>query len=103
MSNKRKALGRALEDRVVEKAKELGLEARVQPGSGVFKAYPHDAVIEHMLVECKVRATHLDAGGRRIISLDLNWLTKTLEDAEKAGFKGAVLIVNAKGGVHLLC
>src|SRR6266852_8483178 len=95
--NKNKVLGSALERRVVKRAQDAGLEAHVQPGSGVFKEYPHDAVIEDRLVECKVRGA-IDSKGQQTIRMNIDWLLNTLKDAAAGGFKGAVLIINVKGG-----
>lgn len=97
MSNQKKALGTGLENRVVERARAKGLEAKKQPLSGVLKDYPHDCVIEGVLVECKVRSPQIDAKGQQYIRLNIDWLLQTIKDAEAHGFDSAVLVVNAKG------
>jgi hypothetical protein len=102
MRNNNKRLGSGLEDRVVERASKAGLEARKQPGSGVYKEYPSDAVVENILVECKVRSSSLDAKGNTNIHINLDWLRKAQKEASEAGFEGAVVVVNPKGSTRPL-
>jgi Holliday junction resolvase len=97
MANPNKTLGSALENRVVERAKAKGLKAARQPGSGVYKAFPHDAVVEQLLVECKVRSTHLNAAGDKTLSIQLEWLRKVQEKAIEGGFEQGIVVVNPKG------
>jgi len=97
MTSRSKAVGHALEVRVVQEAHALGLSAQVQPGSGVYKDYPHDAVIEGMLVECKVRAVDMDAGrATRIFRFDLNWL-KQVVSAALGKYRMGVVVFRPRG------
>lgn len=57
MTTKTKALGHALEVSSVKKATKRGLEASVQPGSGIYADFPKDIVLEELLGECKKRST----------------------------------------------
>lgn len=95
--NNNKNLGTALEKRVVEKAVAAGLNSTKQPGSGVFKDYPSDVVVENILVECKVRSAEFIPPATRYVRIDMNWLEKVREEAEKAGFLDGVVVINAKG------
>jgi hypothetical protein len=97
VANKPKQLGTALENRVVARARTKGLAAARQPGSGVFKGFPHDATIEDILVECKVRSASVTQKGKRMLTLDLDWLRGVQADAAKAGFRSGIVVVNAKG------
>jgi hypothetical protein len=97
MSNQRKALGSALESRVVERAQAAGLCASRQPGSGVFKDFPSDVRVEGGLVECKVRSAGVDAKGQRYLRIDLDWLRKVKEEAGRSGLEWAAVVVNPKG------
>lgn len=92
-----KRLGSALERRVVEKAQAKGLDAHLQPLSGALKAYPGDAVIDRVLVECKVRAASVDGKGQRYLRLDLDFLEKVKKQAAGVQMDGAVLVYNATG------
>lgn len=96
MTNKRKALGNGLEQRVVDRARYTGLDAHKQPMSGQLKEYPNDAVIEKTLVECKARTAQIDAKGQRYLRVDLEWLRDVEAHAKESGFEGGVLVVNAK-------
>lgn len=101
MSNPRKALGTGLENRVVQRAQARGLRANRQPGSGMFRDYPNDVVIEvelpgvgllRLLGECKVRSRHPS-----YIEMQ-EWLEGAQENARKAKtFTGAFLAYNVKG------
>lgn len=83
MSNARKALGRALENKVAEIAAVAGLQAGVQPLSGVLPNYPNDVLIDadiaSVLVECKVRSAEI-SGGEKYITINLGWLKKCIEN-----------------------
>jgi hypothetical protein len=94
--NPKKAVGAALEKKVVERAQEAGLDARKQPGSGVFKGYPSDAVIEQWLVECKVRSLVENAAGESRYPLDLGVVEKVGEQARAGGFVAGALVIRAK-------
>ncbi len=91
MSNPRKALGTGLENRVVKRASDRGLTAARQPGSGVFKDYPNDVVVEGLLGECKVRSRHPSYSEMQ------EWLEGAQEAAKKAKMPGAFLVYNVKG------
>lgn len=92
MTTQRKALGKALEKKVAR----LG-DGKVQPLSGVLADYPNDVALEHALVECKVRSVHLDAKGKRILSIDLDWLAKVQANAKKEDFDFGMVAVRPKG------
>lgn len=97
MTSKQKKLGSALEHRVVERARSKQLEARVQPGSGIYHDHPSDCVVAHTLVECKVRSVEIDAKGNRTFRVDLDWWDRVKAAAHKASFDLAALVMNAKG------
>lgn len=54
-----KAKGTRLEAQVVKDLQQAGLQARRQPGSGIYDAFPHDVEMklrgERYIVECKSR------------------------------------------------
>lgn len=54
-----KAKGRRLEQDVVDLLKKAGLQARRQPGSGIYSDFPHDVELNHndrrYIIECKSR------------------------------------------------
>lgn len=54
-----KAKGRKLEAAVVQDLKSAGLEARLQPGSGIYRDFPHDVEAtlrgKRFIIECKAR------------------------------------------------
>lgn len=96
MSNRNKALGSALETRVVERARKRGLPASRQPGSGVFRDYPNDVVVGDLLIECKVRSAHPS------LSDVLSWLYNVQDNAARLKAKGSqmrggVVVYNTKG------
>lgn len=101
MPNQRKKLGSALETKALKKAQSQGLKAKKQPLSGALPGMPNDLVIEYVngsaLIECKVRATTLDAKGKRIISIDLDWMNKVVSNAAAHDFELGVLMVRPKG------
>lgn len=96
MTSRNKALGSSLENRVVERAKAKGLKAQKQPGSGVYRDFPSDCVVDTTLVECKVRAAEVDAKGARSFRVDLEWWKGVRESADKIGMEGAAVVVNPK-------
>jgi hypothetical protein len=91
MSSKEKALGTGLENRVVTRAQKLGLEAHKQPGSGVYDGYPNDAVIEDILVECKVRSRHPNFSEMQ------EWLEGCQDNAKRKKMRDGILVYNVKG------
>lgn len=95
--SKQKDLGRALENRIVERAQAAGHTAHRQPGSGIHKEHPKDFVLEDWLGEAKVRATHVNAMGERCITIDLDWLRGVQKAGRENGFRAGVLVVNPKG------
>jgi predicted NAD-dependent protein-ADP-ribosyltransferase YbiA (DUF1768 family) len=65
-----KAKGRKLEQWIVKELEAIGIQARRQPGSGAFEAFPHDveAVLPdggRVLVEAKQRKDEAWATGER--------------------------------------
>lgn len=54
-----KAKGHRLEKQVASDLTKAGLKARLQPGSGIYTAFPHDVQVEihgkRYIVECKAR------------------------------------------------
>jgi Holliday junction resolvase len=105
MTSQKKLLGTALENQLVKKATNRGLRAKKQPLSGALKDQPNDVVIEsnldRVLAECKVRAVKIDAKGTRIISLDLDWLSKVTRNAAAFGFDAGVVVFRPKGSPKL--
>jgi hypothetical protein len=101
MSSRAKKLGTAGEKGVVERAEAHGLKARRQPLSGILKEYPHDIHIEaplgDVLGESKVRSLEVNARGAKTWTILFEWLTETVEAAEKAGYHHAALFVRPKG------
>lgn len=100
MTSKSRSLGNGLETRVVNKAVKKGMYAKRQPGSGAYRGYPNDVVLEAMtedgllrlLAECKVRST------RPSLNQLLEWLAYVEGNAQKNGkFSGAFLVYNDKG------
>ena len=53
--------------------------------------------LELALIECKVRAVKIDPKGKRIISLDLEWLNKVTTNAAAFGFDLGVVLFRPKG------
>lgn len=102
MANPKKRLGTGLEKRIVADARAAGKRANKQPLSGVLNDYPNDAVVEDILVEAKVRAVRLDAKGKRIISIDLDWLDGVLKNAAKNGFETGIVVIRPKNSERLL-
>lgn len=86
MSNPRKALGRALEHQVADRAVEAGFDAQLQPLSGILPAYPNDVFIpgpvNSILVEAKVRSPTI-SGGEKYITINLDWLKKCIANLER--------------------
>lgn len=98
MTNKNKALGSALENRVVIRASEKGVPAYRQPGSGIYKDHPSDDVIDYtILTECKVRTAQIDAKGNQYIRVDTEWKNKVERQAHDNEFETGIVVVNAKG------
>ena len=101
MANNNKSLGTGLETRVVKRARDRGLEASRQPGSGVFRDFPNDVVVEanvpglgvlRLLGECKVRSRHPNYSEMQ------EWLEAAQENAKKSKqFQAAFLTYNVKG------
>jgi hypothetical protein len=78
------------------------LKANRQPGSGVFKDYPSDAIIERFLVECKVRAPlPVVEGAEASVRVEYKWLDRVRMLAAKEGMTGAV-VVRPKGAHKLM-
>lgn len=96
MTSKAKALGTALENRAVNRAREKGLKAARQPMSGMLKDFPHDVVIEKLLVECKVRSASISPKGQKTLRLSMDWLRSVQASALKNGFAQGIVIVNEK-------
>ena len=94
MTNKARALGNGLENRVVTRARKRGLAAWKQPGSGVYADYPNDVVVSTLLGECKVRSTLPS------LAQMFEWLEYVESNArkKKGEFDGAFLVFNQKGG-----
>jgi Holliday junction resolvase len=93
----KKRLGLDNERQVVERLRGQGIKATQQPGSGVFKDYPNDVVIEdRILAECKVRTTLQNAKGDRIIPFDSEWLEGCEKNAKEQGYSHGVVFVKRK-------
>lgn len=95
--SKQKDLGRSLEHRVANRARAKGLEAKRQPGSGMFQEAPHDVTFARILGECKVRSYTTNAKGEDSVTFPISALRKVQASAIKNEFEQGVLIVNAKG------
>lgn len=95
--SKEKRKGNRLESRVVKAAQEAGLEARRQPGSGVYKNYPNDAVVAHTLLEMKCGYTELSASGEKSFRFQLEWIRNVMKHAKEQGFEGGAVIVRPDG------
>lgn len=97
MTTRSKALGSGLETRVVKRAERLGLTARRQPGSGVYREFPNDVLIEapglNVLIECKVRSTHPSMAEM------LAWLEQVEKNGRRLTYPGAMgaVVYNPKG------
>jgi Holliday junction resolvase len=91
MTNPRKDLGTALENRVVDRARKCGLQANRQPGSGIYSEYPNDVVVDNLLGECKVRTRHPSYTEMQ------EWLENAEINAKRTGKAGAFLVYNTKG------
>lgn len=98
MTSQPKALGSSLERRVVKRATAKGLRAKKQPLSGVLADFPHDVVIERLLVECKVRSTHTTMKGETQFTIPIAALREVQDAARKSkDFDQGILVVNPKG------
>ncbi len=95
--SRRKQLGTDLENAVVDEAKKAGFSSKKQPMSGQLKDFPADAVIDDVLVECKVRAVETKVSGAQSVSLDFNWLWKVTGEAKTHGFRFGVVVLRPKG------
>ncbi|WP_220193932.1 hypothetical protein [Ktedonospora formicarum] len=92
MSNRAKALGSSFERKAVRLANEAGVDASKQPGSGVFKEFPNDIILNgDMLGECKVRAYHFNAKGEKCFTLEKSWIDNVCKHAKQLGMRWAVL------------
>lgn len=98
MPNQKKALGRSLEKSHETKAQARGLRAKRQPLSGALPDYKGDTVVEERaLGEGKVRSVRVNPAGKRMITLDLDWLHKVEDEAQSAGFEFAYVFFRPKG------
>lgn len=97
MTSRQKRLGSSLEKAIVKQAKEAGLEARLQPLSGMMKDLPNDAVVDDVLLECKVRAPLLSSSNEKSFRIDLGWLQKVSGNASKHGFRFGAVVFRLKG------
>lgn len=91
MTNKNRALGNGLESRVVARSLRRGLRAHRQPGSGVFREYPNDVVVERLLGECKVRSDLPS------LAKMFEWMENAQANAKRKRFVGSFLVFNRKG------
>lgn len=97
MSNPNKQRGSAFEGKAVKIARDAGLTANKQPGSGVYADYPSDVVIENLLVECKKGYTLEKSDGSRYFQFDLNWLTKVRQFARRGKFLDGLVFFSPAG------
>jgi len=95
--SKQRVTGTTHENLVAAKAQAHGLEARRQPGSGIYKEYPSDVLLDQFLLECKVRSPlpTID-GNEKAVRVEYNWLNKVMRNAKTLGKLGAV-VVKPKG------
>ncbi len=98
--SKQKVKGSRFEGLVVEKARKAGLEASKQPGSGVFKDYPNDAVIEQTLIEAKCGYTELLTSGEKTFKFQLGWIEGVMQHAAEQKLEGAAVIVKPDKSRH---
>lgn len=100
MTNRAKSLGSSGEKGIVDRVLAAGLRAFRQPGSGQFKGYPADVVIEtgeeRILVESKVRSLVIRSSGKRMWTIDFDWLRKVIREGTANGFSHAALFVRPK-------
>ena len=97
MSNPNKRKGSGMEDRVVREAKKRELDARKQPGSGIYANYPSDVVVEQILVEAKTGYSRVNVAGEKIFSLNMTWLSKVEKEAQTHGFDNHALAFRPTG------
>lgn len=97
MSNPNKRKGSSLETAIVKKAQQQDLYARKQPGSGVYKDFPNDVVLENLLVEAKSGYTRLNSDGSKKFSVDVGWLLRVAENAEKGNFEAGIVVIKPDG------
>lgn len=99
MPNARKALGKRAEQQIAEKAVESGLDARVQPLSGILEAFPNDVLLStgeaSVLVEAKVRSPTI-SGGEKYITINLDWLKGVIANAVRIGAAYGTVIFRTK-------
>lgn len=105
LGNNKKRLGKSLEKKVVEVAREEGLEASLQPLSGQLKEFPGDAVVEDILIECKVRSAQIDTNGAKIIRIDIDWLHKVLRESARTNKRDGIVVIKPKHSqiLYVLC
>jgi Holliday junction resolvase len=100
--NKQKRKGSQLERRVVKEAHQKGIDAHVQPGSGMYKDYPSDAVIGTILAECKCGYESMNKAGEKSFSFRTEWIDKVERQAKEAGYQGAVVCVRPGSSRRIL-
>jgi hypothetical protein len=100
--SKQKDLGRSLEHRVANRAKEKGLDAERHWGSGMNPEKPSDGRIESILFEAKVRTASVNARGEKSLTIPLDALRKVQRQASELGYEQGIMVANAKGDSHPL-
>jgi hypothetical protein len=95
--SRQKDLGRALENRVRDKAQAAGLDSKRHFGSGMNPDEPSDVRIERLLVECKVRSSKMNAKGEKSMTVPLDDYRKVQRQALEAGYEQGIMVANPKG------
>lgn len=95
-SNYRKTRARSMERGVAEALRVAGdMQAKRQILSGAIKEMPGDVDSTHVLIECKNYAP-IQANGKRMIRIDLDWLLKVMREA-KDHHKPGIVVYQPKG------
>lgn len=94
--SRQKDLGRSLENRIAEKAREKGLPAKRHFMSGMNKDEPGDGHIDDVLYEAKVRSVHQTARGEKSLTIPLDALRQVQKQALDNHYEQGILVVNPK-------
>ena len=95
--SKQKDLGRSLENRIAEKARERGLPAKRHFMSGMNPEEVGDGHIRNVLYEAKLRTVATNARGEKSLTLPLDAFRQVQKQATDMGYEQGILVVNPKG------
>lgn len=95
--SKQKTLGRDLENRVAEKARGVGLDAKRHFMSGMNPDELGDGHIGSVLYEAKVRSVSMNARGVKSLTIPLDALRQVQAQALDKEYTQGILVVNPKG------